>query len=183
MFKVVNTWESPEYLTPLQNYVKTISGLRSENYINLKVDRASAWWILYDGKWIVGFSGVQIPDSWQNKRVARMLYRTYLAPEVRGKGMKPTRHNWHYSGELQINFCKSFGLTPVISRENTGLSNSSRNIVKTANEYTGEKKWTLLPGYYYTCKGEPNDNPKCWQKLVCYGDTRHVQKLPHKMVL
>ena len=97
--------------------------------------------------------------------------------------MKPTRHNWHYSGELQINFCKSFGLTPVISRENTGLSNSSRNIVKTANEYTGEKKWTLLPGYYYTCKGEPNDNPKCWQKLVCYGDTRHVQKLPHKMVL
>ena len=112
-----------------------------------------------------------------------MLYRTYLAPEVRGKGMKPTRHNWHYSGELQINFCKSFGLTPVISRENTGLSNSSRNIVKTANEYTGEKKWTLLPGYYYTCKGEPNDNPKCWQKLVCYGDTRHVQKLPHKMVL
>ena len=62
MFKVVNTWESPEYLTPLQNYVKTISGIRSENYINLKVDRAAAWWILYDGKWIVGFSGVQIPD-------------------------------------------------------------------------------------------------------------------------
>ena len=165
MFRVVNTIDNPEYLPVLQNYMQTISGHRAENFVNLKVERALQWYILYDTKWIVGFCGVQIPDSWKDKGVARIMFRTYLAPEVRGKGMTITRHNWNYSGKLMVDFCLSRDLIPVISREETGSRNAIKNVHINANR-TGPGKWFVPRESFYTCRGEPNDDPKCWQKLV-----------------
>jgi len=182
MYKVVNTKDNPEYLPILQGFCKTITGHRSENYINLNVDNALIWYILYVGPWIVGFSGIQVPRHLNEHRLARIMYRTYLAPEVRGEGLIPSRLNWIYSGEQQIKYCLDNGYTPFISREDTGNLNASRNILKVLDEKYGKGTWNLIDKKIWTCNSDPSDNPKCWQRLIVKGDAKVFDQIKREYI-
>jgi len=129
--------------------------------------------VLYDGSWIVGFSGV---DELRDK-VARIMYRTYLAPEIRANGLSIGRQNWKMSGHAQLEFCKRMGYHPVISRENNGRINAARNICNEANRTTGFK-WRVLNGYYYTCSHNNRMSQSCWQKIIA-SEKLQTLDLPH----
>ena len=174
--QVHNTIDEPEYLKPLQNYMSLITGHRSENYKNLKVESAVNWYILYWGHYIVGFAGIQIPHHWEPYKIARIMYRTYLAPEVRGKGMTKTAHNWYYSGDLMIRWCMNNNYTPVITRDN----DNCKHLLKTAKTTKTGLHASILDGYYWTCPHEPDDNPLCWQKVLCFGNSKPVEEISSK---
>ena len=129
--------------------------------------------MLYDGSWIVGFSGI---DRLRNN-VVRIMYRTYLAPEIRATGLNISRQNWKMSGQAQLEFCKRMKYHPVISRENNGRINAARNICNEANRTTGFK-WRVLNGYYHTCSHTALMNQACWQKIIAY-EKLQVLDLPH----
>jgi len=160
-------------LPRLQEYVQTITGHRSSNYINLNVSNALNWYILYDGAWIVGFSGInKLCDD-----VVRIMYRTYLAPEIRNTGLSIGRLNWKMSGHLQLKFCRDMNYQPVISRENNGKINAARNICKEANR-TSDYDWRVLDGYYYTCNHDLKMKQSCWQKIIAFQELQTIE-LPY----
>ena len=172
MFRVVDTELNPEYKPLLEKYCKTITGNRSENYINLKVSNAMIWHLLYNRSWLVGFSGIQCPKPWLESDAARILYRSYVAPEMREKGLVTPRYNWRFSGKKQIEWCLEKKLVPVISRENYGNLNAINNIVR----HLGDE-WTLMPNYYQTVQ---NSNRKTgWQRIAVYGSINPAKNIPN----
>ena len=174
-FKVINTFNNPEYIEPLQNYCSQITGLRHSNYINLKIRQALNWYILYDGSWIVGFSGIHQSSYFKENKIARIMYRTYLAPEIRMTGMTIGRINWKLSGHDQIKFCLDNGLTPIISRENP---KSINNICKHAN-HTSTYEWKVSSGFYWTCNNRPDTSQNCWQKVVVCDNHKVMKGIPN----
>ena len=171
MFTVVNTELNSEYKSLLEQYCKTISGKRSENYTSLKANSALIWHILLNKTEIIGFSGIQIPEPWKNTNAARILYRTYVTPEMRKKGLITPRYNWKFSGKKQIEWCIQKKLIPIISRENTGNINAIHNIAK----YLGDE-WTLMPNYYQTFN---NTVKSCWQRILVYKPDKSLEKIPN----
>ena len=171
MFRVIDTELNPEYKPLLEKYCKTISGPRSKNYINLKASDAMIWHMLFNRTWLIGFSGIQIPNPWLNSNGARILYRSYVAPEMREKGLITPRYNWNYSGKKQVKWCLEKKLVPIISRENTGNINAIHNMAR----YLGDE-WTLMPNYYQTCD---NMKKSCWQRIVAYNPDKSLEKIPN----
>ena len=179
-YKIYNTIDKPEYLKPLQNYMGLITGHRSENYKNLKIESAINWYILYWQNHIVGFAGIQIPDHWKPYKIARIMYRLYLAPEIRGKGMKSNYSIiWNYSGDLMIRWCMDNNYTPVITRDNDNY----KHLLKTGKTTKTGLHVSVLDDYYWTCPEEPFNNPLCWQKIICFGDSKPFREISSKFKL
>ena len=162
-----NTLDNPSLKFFLSRYFKTIksTSLINPQYNERYLNEALAWYVVYDGDDLVGISGIQVPKYFKKDRVARIIYRTYISPDYRGKGMTCSRANWDVTGDQQIKFCNDNGYHPVFSRENVGASNATRNICRYANQ-TSELKWRVLDGYYFTGTKLSELKRTTWLKII-----------------
>lgn len=169
--EVFNTKDSPEHINELKTFFQEITGKRSKNYTDKVLHKAEVWYILKQDNQIVGFSGIQIPKPFKKNNIARVLYRTYLSPSHRGRGMNTPRTNWKLTQHMQLEYCRLTNTTPVMTRENNGNINAINNICRAANIMTPSFEWHVPKGYFWTCDEVPTSNQNCWQKMVCPVDT------------
>ena len=69
--------------------------------------------------------------------------------------------------------------TPVITRDNSNC----KHFLKTAKSTKSGLQASMLDGYYWTCPEEPFDNPLCWQKVICFVDSKPVEEISSKFKL